>query len=764
MPKMNSAASASAQRPSFWSRHHTLKWIFTVLVGILLTLAFLAYLASNLVEDRLLDGATYANVLRSQKAYQRLYSDVFADPALLDLTKDLLADTRIEGLSDNALALTTSTINTLLPPKRLQVVVEGTIDRLTRYLRGDTAQLDAQTGLLNEFDRERLRERISNTLLVVLTRFFAEARAAAGAAAADVDVTKLSAYMNRIGDGVLDKVPPEFIRANVGKLPKERREQIVAALLGARATAVAVRDQIDAALAADDLPSAMALATRERLRDRVAAAADRAATRIADSKYVNGVAAASAYLNETETKVIERLNTVRGYVLTLRALQPWLIALMIACVLLLVWIHGGDGLMSALRIAGIMLVIAGVAAVVLWFVLGLVLRGEVPTLLDGNLSAVPPGAERLIRDLLGAFAGEIFRTLFVWAGLVALLGALLIALSYVEPIADAISRALAPLGKHAWLAVASVIGLLLLGLPLARLAINVVRPKPCNGSVALCDKPVNEVVFPTTHNSMSISEYGWLWPTHDGTLTDQLNDGIRGLLVDTHYYDVGASLKAYLPNAPEAALEVANQVAAKVGRAPREGTFTCHMICPIGSTPLVEMLGEVRAFLDDNSREVLIIVVEDKISPEDTARVFDEAGLTRYLYTHTDGQAWPTLRQMIEQDKRLIVMAEVEGPPPAWYAHVWDYTMETPYSFSSPDQFSCEPNRGGTGKPFFLMNHWIERVSPSRVDAEIINSYDVLRARALQCAQERGKMPNLIGVNFYLNGDLMRVVDELNSR
>jgi hypothetical protein len=90
--------------------------------------------------------------------------------------------------------------------------------------------------------------------------------------------------------------------------------------------------------------------------------------------------------------------------------------------------------------------------------------------------------------------------------------------------------------------------------------------------------------------------------------------------------------------------------------------------------------------------------------------------------------------------------------------------METPYSFSSPDQFSCEPNRGGTGKPFFLMNHWIERVSPSRVDAEIINSYDVLKARALQCAQERGKMPNLIGVNFYLNGDLMRVVDELNSR
>lgn len=119
---------------------------------------------------------------------------------------------------------------------------------------------------------------------------------------------------------------------------------------------------------------------------------------------------------------------------------------------------------------------------------------------------------------------------------------------------------------------------------------------------------------------------------------------------------------------------------------------------------------------------------------------------------------------MIDSGQRVIVMAEVEGPPPAWYGHVWDYTMETPYSFSDPSQFSCAPNRGGTGKPFFLMNHWIERVSPSRIDAQIVNEYEFLKARALQCAQERGKMPNLIGVNFYLNGDLLRVTDELNNR
>ncbi len=29
---------------------------------------------------------------------------------------------------------------------------------------------------------------------------------------------------------------------------------------------------------------------------------------------------------------------------------------------------------------------------------------------------------------------------------------------------------------------------------------------------------------------------------------------------------------------------------------------------------------------------------------------------------------------MIDANKRLVVMAENEGPPPAWYMNVWDAT------------------------------------------------------------------------------------------
>jgi hypothetical protein len=89
--------------------------------------------------------------------------------------------------------------------------------------------------------------------------------------------------------------------------------------------------------------------------------------------------------------------------------------------------------------------------------------------------------------------------------------------------------------------------------------------------------------------------------------------------------------------------------------------------------------------------------------------------------------------------------------------------METPYTFVTEAQLSCRENRGGAGKPFFLMNHWIQRGAPNRVDGAVLNEYDYLLARARQCEAERGKMPNFIAVNWYSQGDLVDVVNTLNG-
>jgi hypothetical protein len=139
---------------------------------------------------------------------------------------------------------------------------------------------------------------------------------------------------------------------------------------------------------------------------------------------------------------------------------------------------------------------------------------------------------------------------------------------------------------------------------------------PCNGYVELCDRPFDEVTFAATHNSMSISDYGWLWPSHDGNITTQLNAGIRALLIDTHYYDAAASLSLYFDNLPPEVREVAQQTIDRVGLERREGMFLCHIMCELGSTPLPDTLEETRLFVESHPREVIVIIIEDKITPQ----------------------------------------------------------------------------------------------------------------------------------------------------
>ena len=49
------------------------------------------------------------------------------------------------------------------------------------------------------------------------------------------------------------------------------------------------------------------------------------------------------------------------------------------------------------------------------------------------------------------------------------------------------------------------------------------HPKTCNGFAALCDRPLNEVAFAATHNSMSSAHRrGWFFANQDGGIAEQL--------------------------------------------------------------------------------------------------------------------------------------------------------------------------------------------------------------------------------------------------
>ncbi len=84
-------------------------------------------------------------------------------------------------------------------------------------------------------------------------------------------------------------------------------------------------------------------------------------------------------------------------------------------------------------------------------------------------------------------------------------------------------------------------------------------------------------------------------------------------------------------------------------RLPRRG--------PIELVPALEDIGD---WLRAHPTEVVTLIVQDDISAEDTEEAFRTAGLDDLLHTpDADPDApWPTLEEMIDSGRRLVVFAE----------------------------------------------------------------------------------------------------------
>jgi hypothetical protein len=311
---------------------------------------------------------------------------------------------------------------------------------------------------------------------------------------------------------------------------------------------------------------------------------------------------------------------------------------------------------------------------------------------------------------------------------------------------------------------------------------------PCNGHDELCDRRLDRVVLPATHNSMSAPAPGKYSSQQDRPIADQLADGIRGLLIDTHYADglPNGRLRTYFggreelrrqaaqdgvnPDAVDAALRIRERLGF-AGEGER-GMYLCHTFCELGGTRLDSVLDDLRDFLVANPNEVLVVINQDYVTPADFVAAVEDAGLEGLVYRGPVGADGLTLRQMIDSDQRVLFLAENEAGAAPWYRLTYEsITQETPFSFSSVAQLtepgelpaSCEPNRGPPGAPLFLVNHWITTDPvPRPSNAAKVNAYEALLRRTLECQRLRSQLPNLVAVDFYGRGDLFRVADTLN--
>lgn len=259
----------------------------------------------------------------------------------------------------------------------------------------------------------------------------------------------------------------------------------------------------------------------------------------------------------------------------------------------------------------------------------------------------------------------------------------------------------------------------------------------CNGHPELCDRRLDEVALAMTHNAMSSEEDAFYAPNQNHRLWRQLEDGVRGFMLDV-YVD-------------------------------RDDTVQlCHGNCRIGRRPLAEGLRDLRLFLDCHPHDVIVIVFEAHAPADRVEEGFVESGLDRYLHVPdappSAGYAWPTLRELVSANERVIVFTDDRDAPQPWHLYSYDWAWENPYAADTPADLSCREDRGDRDRSLWIFNHFLTNPVASPELAEMINHDPFFTERVSGCrADAGGDLPNFVTVDFYDLGDVLSVVDALNG-
>jgi hypothetical protein len=304
----------------------------------------------------------------------------------------------------------------------------------------------------------------------------------------------------------------------------------------------------------------------------------------------------------------------------------------------------------------------------------------------------------------------------------------------------------------------------------------------CNGSKELCNRPLNEIAFAGTHNSMSAADSpGWYIANQRRTIARQLDDGIRLFLIDPHWgveLDNGHVLTDFKDEArdrnkvaksmpPDVLAAAERLVGGRLGGTTADGeadVWLCHTVCELGATRMTDALADYRRFLEANPGEVLILFIEPYVKPKDLAERFKQAGLTKYLAELSRDEPLPTLGELVDSGKRVIVFTEkdADGTYP-WYLDGFSFVQDTPLGATTVNQLSCARERGDADSPLLMLNNWADVFPPQLRANRPFQTEKFLLKRSHECPRKRGMPVNLIAVDYYDQGDVVEAVKVLND-
>ena len=144
-------------------------------------------------------------------------------------------------------------------------------------------------------------------------------------------------------------------------------------------------------------------------------------------------------------------------------------------------------------------------------------------------------------------------------------------------------------------------------------------------------------------------------------------------------------------------------------------------------------------FLVEHPEEVLILSIEDDTEPADTAALIRASGLIREVYRGPAEPPWPTLRELIERDERVLVLIENDPGDEPWMHHqprgrAGD-AVPLRHRGGARAPTSAARTAAARAGSLLLVNHWVDTSPAPRVTiAREVNARALPRARGSRAA------------------------------
>ena len=272
----------------------------------------------------------------------------------------------------------------------------------------------------------------------------------------------------------------------------------------------------------------------------------------------------------------------------------------------------------------------------------------------------------------------------------------------------------------------------------------------------------DQYCYLTTHNAYANNQAGWLYAQQVNSIIGQLNDGVRGLMLDVHRNPDNANEVVY-----------------------------CHESCSVTNyiqpfTPyenFTDSLTAIYRWMQNNPNEVITIILEQRVGNATILQnSYNASGIndiTFYADRTNQGvnsswnvgtQGWPTLAWMIANNKRVVIFSDwntsSNPPPPSkndGFPFVWTYTVENRYGNDSVGG-GCVARHGSlplttptSQVPLFIMNYF-STISVNLPIDDYVSGYDYNNAfgnvmsKVNVCQGLNNRLPNFIAVDYYQYG------------